>query len=183
MSEPHLDLERLNDSQLRRIIYSTWDFQQALSALTFLMEDCDYDRMHGVLELRRFRCYETAVIVSFARPFEASRGETTLGLKTIGLRLDPDELALKGKILSLRRKIFAHSDEDFMHFRSAVLTPFDDHPVAMPHLQFNESLYLQREDLRPLEGLLRKLVAKTSKAIFMLAQQAPDRLNVYRAPS
>ena len=60
MDEPHFDLERLTDSQLRRLVYSAWDFQQALSALTFLIEDCDYDRLHNVLELRRFRCYETS---------------------------------------------------------------------------------------------------------------------------
>ena len=108
---------------------------------------------------------------------------SSAGFDATRLRLHPDESTLKGKILSLRRKIFAHSDEDFMHFRSTVFIPFDDHPVAMPHLQFNESLYLEREDLRPLEDLLRKLLAKTSKAIFILAQKAPDRLNVYRAPS
>ncbi|MEA3085971.1 MAG: hypothetical protein QOC89_3668 [Paraburkholderia sp.] len=39
MLEP---LSNLTDGQLQRLIYSTWDFQQALSALTFLMEECDF---------------------------------------------------------------------------------------------------------------------------------------------
>jgi hypothetical protein len=104
-------------------------------------------------------------------------------LRAIGLRLEAVELALQAKILTLRRKIFAHSDEDFMHFRGTVITPFDDHPVVVPCFQFNESLHLEQSDLRPLEDFLRKLVAATSKALFMLAQTAPERLNIYKAPA
>lgn len=40
MLEP---LSNLTDGQLHHLIYSTWDFQQALSALTFLMEECDFE--------------------------------------------------------------------------------------------------------------------------------------------
>jgi hypothetical protein len=102
-------------------------------------------------------------------------------LRAIGLRLEVEELALQAKVLTLRRKIFAHSDEDFMHFRGTVITPFDDHPVVVPYFQFNESLHLEQSDLRPLEDFLRKLVAATSKALFVLAQTAPERLNIYKA--
>jgi hypothetical protein len=72
---------KLSDAQLQRIIYSLWDFQQALSAITFLLEECDFGAKYHFVELRKFRCYETNIIVSFTRPFETSRGHTSLGLK------------------------------------------------------------------------------------------------------
>jgi hypothetical protein len=172
----------LTDPQLHRLIYSNWDFQQALSALTFLMEDCDFQARYGRVELRRFRCYETSCIVSFARPFEMSRGQTTVGLKAIGVRLDDDESRLKDKIVSFRRKVVAHSDEDYMHFRGAVLRPFEDSPIGMPMLQYSETLHLAESDLRPLEKLLHRLIALVSKALFEIAQYAPERLSVYKAP-
>ena len=49
MLEP---LSNLTDGQLQRLIYSTWDFQQALSALTFLMEECDLEARYNRVELR-----------------------------------------------------------------------------------------------------------------------------------
>jgi hypothetical protein len=175
-------LSNLTDSQLHRLIYSNWDFQQALSALTFLMDECDFQASYDRVELRKFRCYEASLIISFARPFETSRGQTTLGLKAIGVRLDPQENALKLAMLSLRRKVIAHSDEEFMHFRGSTLQVFDDLSIKMPHIQYVESLHIQEEQCRPLEGLLRRLIRQISKAIFDLAQVAPDRLDLYRKP-
>jgi len=55
------------------IIYSAWDFQQALSALTFLLEECDFDEQYSRIQLRKFRCFETTTIVSFSRPFKVAR--------------------------------------------------------------------------------------------------------------
>ena len=175
-------LNELTDSQVWRLLYSNWDFQQALSALTFLMEDCDFQAKYSPLQLRKFRCYETSLVVSFARPFETSRGQTTIGLKAIGVRLNDQESALKEKILALRRKVVAHSDEEFMHFRGTILSPFDDSPIVVPLLQYNEMLHLEETDLRPLEELLRMLTTKITKALFDIAQVAPDRLNVYKSP-
>lgn len=183
MEPTSTNLSRLTDLQLRRLVYSNWDFQQALSALTFLMEECDFDQTYDRIQLRKFRCYETTVVVSFARPFEEGRGVTTLGLNAIGVRLDPEEIALKARILTLRRKVVAHSDDEYMHFRGTTFSPMDDHPMQMPFFQFDESLHLEKKDLRPLEDLLRKLGFDTYKALFAIAQQTPDRLNVYRAPS
>ena len=177
------DLSRLTDSQLRRLVYSNWDFQQALSALTFFMEECDFDKEYDRIQLRRFRCYETTVVVSFARPFEDGRGVTTLGLRGIGVRLDVDEMALKARILTLRRKVIAHSDEEHMHFRGSTFSPMDDHPMVVPFFQFDESLHLERADLRPLETLLRKLTSDIYKSLWEIAQETPERLNVYRAPN
>jgi hypothetical protein len=172
----------LSDAQLNRIIASQWDFQQALSALTFLLDECDFDATYSNVQLRKFRCYETTVVVSFARPFEPSRGKTVLGLKTIGLSLSVAEKELKARLMGLRRQVIAHSDEDAMHFRGEVISPFDDLPLALPLLRFQETLYLTQEELRPLEALLRKLMQAITSSLFTLAQYQPHRLDVYKSP-
>lgn len=175
-------LSHLTEGQLHRLIYSTWDFQQALSALTFLMEECDFEARYNPVELRKFRCYESSLVISFARPFEPSRGQTTLGLRAIGLQLTPQEIELKDAMLSLRRKVIAHSDEQLMHFRAST-HPLEDSPFSLPQLQFIESLYIKETQCRPLEELLRKLIAGICKALFALAQVEPERLNLYKQPN
>ena len=175
-------LPNLTDGQLHRLIYSTWDFQQALSALTFLMEECDFEARYSRVELRKFRCYEASLIISFARPFEPSRGQTTIGLRAIGLQFNSEETRLKEAMLSLRRKVIAHSDEQLMHFRASTLQPLEDSPIALPLVQFTELLHIEAAQLRPLEALLHKLIAGISEALFSLAQAEPERLNVYKRP-
>lgn len=170
------------ESQLNRLIYSNWDFQQSLSALTFLMQECDFHSKYSRIDLRKFRCYEASVVTSFARPFENSRGQTTLGLKAIGVRLNTQEKELKEQILNLRRKVIAHSDENFMHFRGEILRPFEDSPLCLPFFHYVESLYIEEAQCKPLEELLRKLIGGISKALFQLAQDYPDWLNRYKQP-
>lgn len=179
VSEP---LFNLTDSQLHRLIYSKWDFQQALSALTFLMEECDFQAQYTSVEFRKFRCYEANLVISFARPFEPSRGQTILGLRNIGVQLDPKEIALKEVMLNLHRKVIAHSDEALMHYRGSTHRPLKDSPIALTLFQYVESLYIEEAHCRPLEALLRKLRSSIDKALFDLAQVAPDRLNFYRHP-
>lgn len=173
----------LTDGQLHRLIYSNWDFQQALSALTFLLEECDFEARYSRVELRKFRCYEASLIISFARPFEPSRGQTTLGLRALGIQLNAEETKLKESMLSLRRKVIAHSDEQLMHFRVSTHQPLEDSPMSLPLLQYAESLYIEAAQCRPLEALLHKLMAGISKALFALAQVEPERLNLYKQPN
>jgi len=176
-------ISSLTHSQLHRLIYSVWDFQQALSALTFLLDECDFDAKYSRVELRRFRCYESSLIISFARPFEPSRRQTVVGLRAIGVHLDAEETKLKEAMLGLRRKVVAHSDEELMHYRASTLQPFDDAPIALPLLQYVESLYLEPAQCRSLEALLHKLINGISKALFSLAQSHPERLNIYKQPN
>jgi hypothetical protein len=180
---PKVDLAPpLTETQLGRLIYSKWDFQQALSALTFLMEDFDHERSYNNVQLRRFRCYETSVILSFSRPFEISRGRTSLGLKAIGVHLDEEELALKAKLLALRRQVIAHSDEEYMHYRGAMLKPFEDLEFALPFFQFDEALHLREHHFRPIEALLHKLMHAISAKLFAIARETPARVDVYKTP-
>ena len=90
------------------------------------MEDCDFQASYSPVQLRRFRCYETSVGVPVARPFETSRGQTTIGLRAIGVHLNEGESILKEKIMKPRHKVVAHSDEELIHFRGTLLRPFDD---------------------------------------------------------
>lgn len=173
----------LTDTQLIRLIQSCGDFQQALSALTFLLDECDYAAKYSVVELRKFQCYENSAIVAFARPFEVSRGRTALGLRAIGLQLNADEEQLKNEVIDLRRKVVAHSDEERMHFKISTIQPFEDSPASLPALLFQESLRLESRETEELVALLRKLISALSETIFAIAQIQPERLNVYKAPS
>ncbi len=172
---------KLSERQLTRAIYSTWDIQQALSALTFLLEGCDFDAKYNNVDLRRFRCYETTLIISLARPFESTRNGTTLGLKALGIKLNTDENKLIDKVLHLRRKIIAHSDEEQMHFRSSTFSVLDGE-FNIPHLQFNEGLHFEEPELRQLEQLLLKLKHDMATFLFQLAQKNPGILEAYKEP-
>lgn len=173
---------KLTDAQLDRAIYSNWDFQQALSALTFLLEECNFECRYSRIQLRRFRCFETTVIVAFSRPFAPSRGRHTLGLRALGVTLTDDELQLKSRVLSLRAKIIAHSDEELMHFKGVTIH-FEDSSVAMPVILYQETLYLEQAELVALEALLKKLIHGIATKVFHIAQSQPERLNVYKSPS
>lgn len=172
----------ITEAQLERAIYSVWDFQQALSALTFLLQDCDFDNKYGKVELRRFRCYESTLIISMARPFETTRKGTTIGLRALGITLSQDQKALVDKVLELRRKIVAHSTEEEMHFRVTTF-PIKDMGVNFPHFQFNEGLHLGEKELRELEYFLRFLTNQMGKFFYKVAQEQPDMLARYKEPS
>ncbi|MDO9013235.1 MAG: hypothetical protein Q7U84_00430 [Polynucleobacter sp.] len=180
---PPANFPELTDAQLLRLVYSQWDFQQALSALIFLLEECDFEERYSAIQLRRFRCYESSIIISFARPFEVSRGKTALGLKAIGIELSPSERQLRDRVMDLRRKVVAHSDEGAMHFKGVILQPFDDVGIKVPLFKFQETLHLAQDDVRPLETLLRKLTHAIAAILFQLAQVSPERLEVYKAPA
>lgn len=173
---------KITEQQLVRAIYSIWDFQQALSALTFLLKDCDFDRTYDKVSLRRFRCYESTLIISMARPFETTRRGTTIGLRALGISLSDKEKTLVSKVLELRRRIVAHSDEEEMHFRTTTF-PVLDGELNFPHFQFNEGLHLKEHELRGLEVFLRSLTQKLAEFFFEVAQKQPGLLEKYREPA
>ncbi|MDL2200949.1 hypothetical protein QQF45_18070 [Halopseudomonas aestusnigri] len=172
----------ITEAQFERAIYSFWDFQQALSALTFLLEDCDFDAKYSKVELRRFRCYESTLIISMARPFETTRKGTTIGLRALGITLSRDQKALVDKVLELRRKIVAHSAEEKMHFRVSTFS-INDMGVNFPHFQFNEGLHFDEKELRELECFLRVVRSQMGTFFYKVAQEQPDMLARYKEPS
>lgn len=172
---------RITEQQLIRAIYSLWDFQQALSALTFLLEDCDFNEKYNMVSLRRFRCYESNLIISLARPFESTRGGTTIGLRALGITLSHSEKMLVERMLDLRRKIVAHSAEEEMIFRASTF-PVLEGEINIPQFQFHERLHLEELELRELEVFLRRLQHEMSKFFFQMAQNQPELLERYRNP-
>ena len=166
-----------------RIIYSGWDFQQALSALTFLIEECEYEKKYSRVDLRRFRCFETTIIVSFARPFKTGRGRKKLDLSAIGFEFTSEESELKDKLIRLRDKVVSHSDEEEMIYRTNSFKPFDDHDVRMPVEQFQEKLYLEEVEIYKIEKLLHRLIHTIAKYKFKIVQSNPDEFNINKAPA
>jgi hypothetical protein len=172
----------INEAQLERAIYSVWDFQQALSALTFLLQDCDFDVKYRKVEFRRFRCYESTLIISMARLFEKTRKGTTIGFRALGITLSEDQKALIEKVLELRRKIVAHSAVEEMHFRVTTF-PIKDMGISFPHFQFNEGLHLGEQELRELEYFLRFLINQMGEFFYKFSQEQPEMFTRYKEPS
>lgn len=174
---------RLSDAQLTRAIYSLWDFQQGLSAMTFLREECDYSAKYTAVDLRRFRCFETSAIISLARPFEAGRGQAAIALKALGIALSAEDRELVKRVTLLRHKVVAHSDEEAMHYEGMTIEPFEERSIRLPHFRFRETLYLTEADAQSLELLLRKLLDGVARAVFQIAQVSPERVNVRKTPT
>jgi len=86
---------------------------------------------------------------------------------------------LKDKILGVRRKIVAHSDIDFMHFKSSVL---DIEGFPFPYLQYDETLLFNPEELRLIERLLRELKFYISTFVIDLSKNNPGVLEFYKQP-
>lgn len=156
-----------------RVVYSSWDFQQALSALTFLMEEREHALQCSPIEWRRLRCFETTAIVSFSRPFKVGRGRKPLDLKEVGFQISKDEEKLKDKIIFLRDKVVSHSDEEDMEYLSASVKPFDDLDIRIPVERFSEALYLTETECQEFEIFLRRLLKAIAIYKFHFAQSNP----------
>jgi len=99
-----------NYGLFQRLLLSLRDFSHALSATTFIREDVDFEREYDLAELRRFQCYETALVVSYCRPFSESVGIPSLSYGKLGIKLSPFVKSLHEMLVSKRNRIFAHSD-------------------------------------------------------------------------
>lgn len=161
-------------SMSRRIIYSGWDFQQALSALTFLLEECNFDEKYNKIQWRKFRCYETNLVVSFARPFKMGRGREILNLKEVDFEFTELENKLKEKIIHLRDKVVSHSDEEAMVFKVSSFKPFEDKEVRMPVEEFSETLHFSEEEYIEIEKLLHRITRAIAEYKFDYVQNNPD---------
>jgi hypothetical protein len=106
--------DKLHGQRLR-LMMSGLDFRHALSAATFLAEECKWESRCSYADLRKFKCYETTLVVAYGRPFAHSRShEPPFRWNLLGpaFTLQPDEAALHAKMLEFRNKLYAHSDGD-----------------------------------------------------------------------
>lgn len=162
----------LNDEKLfKRLILSLRDLNHASSALTFVAEDVDFDAKYGLAELRRFMCYETTAIISYARPFSQSYSDIpSLAYGKLGIKLSPFTRALHDKLIAKRNAIFAHTDPDEV---------LHSHPHAMTHTRPDGSRFSTLMPPRFIEGTMlesdefeqmRLLVSSLTVAVYSMAQ-------------
>lgn len=116
MSKPKLTPEQHLKGQHHRLMMSSLDFRHALSAATFLMEDVDWEIGRCTQkDRRRFKCYETSMVVSYARPFSTARGMAApFSWKQLGqgFAMSGEENNLHGMLIDARNRTYAHSDGD-----------------------------------------------------------------------
>ncbi len=148
--------------QRLRLMMSALDFRHALSAATFLLEECDWSRRYAIEDLRRLRCYETTLVVAYGRPFAQARGHTApFSWKLIrpGFQLGPDEAALHEKLLACRNKLHAHSDGDFTLIVPEIWR--SEMPDGRNHdflaMLGGESLVFSESEVRAIHPFLRKV--------------------------
>src|ERR1700716_2489277 len=88
------EIVRRAQARRMRLLYSLNDLQQALSACEFLYE-CDESKTYSKVELRRFRCFETTLVIAYTRPFSQSRGTVpSLTFKMAGLKFSKKRTSL-----------------------------------------------------------------------------------------
>jgi len=77
--------------------------------------ECEPDEKYTRVELRRFRCYETALVTAYMRAFSQSKGKVPpLSFKMADLKLIGDQMKLHRRLVDLRNKVVAHSDREMM---------------------------------------------------------------------
>jgi len=165
------------DARRRRLLYSLNDLQQALSACAFLYE-CDEDASYSKVELRRFRCFETTLVVAYTRPFTQSRGGTMpLTMKMVGLKLSDEKRALHARLVEMRNTIMAHSDEEMMRMTTQ---PFDvsaadgEPPMYLIQTVFDEGITLMGKLLVETNELLHEVYQATVHTLFKELQAKPE---------
>jgi hypothetical protein len=169
------------EARRRRLLYSLNDLQQALSACDFLYE-CEETNTYSKIELRRFRCYETTLVVAYTRPFSQSRGAAAaLTLKMIGLKLSKDRQALHDRLMDMRNKIMAHSDSEMMRMTTQ---PFDvsmqdgEPPVYLIQIVFDEGITLHGTLLIETNELLHEVYQAIYGTLHKDLQTNPELFNL-----
>jgi hypothetical protein len=168
--------ERREELRRVRMIYSIRDFQLALSAADFLSE-CDMKAKYNKVELRRYKCFETTMIIAYARPFSDSKGDIPkFSFKMIGLKLTPEERSLHQRLRSLRNKAIAHSDGEMMRFAAKPheIDLGDGRTVVPVETIFDEGLaFVDFLECAKVMNLFKKIIHQLIKNIFSESNEKP----------
>lgn len=171
---PNIAMRRL------RMLYSFRDLQLALSAADFLTE-CDEDDRINRIELRRFKSYETTMVIAYARPFSQSKGKVPpLTLKMTGVQLDEKEQALHDLLIEKRNKAVAHSDSDFMRIVVKLHHLDIREGETMPFFEtvFDEGIDFLGWDLLKVIDLIRKIIAALHNTLIEDARKNPEAFDL-----
>ena len=86
------------------------------------------------------------------------------------------------RVLGLRNKIVAHSDEDLMHFRVDLIEVEHREKQWFPHLQGYEPFLMSEEEHWKFDELIRGLIQAIATRVFEIAQESPERVEKYKRP-
>lgn len=152
---------------LTRMLISNQDFSQAFSAATFLLEEVNEEKKYELADLRKFRCYETSLIISYARPFSQSRGQVKkLRFEDIETSLSKNEIRIHEKIIWLRNKLYGHSDAEFVDFQSLMIDVSLDSDLDQKNILlslFQESMRLSLSEISEIRDLIVKLIQNITR--------------------
>jgi hypothetical protein len=139
---------------------SIQDFQIAGSAATFLLEDVDETAGYPLAELRRFRCYETTMVIAYARPFSMARGAVMPLKKTEVLKRKDEFNALHEKLIAHRNTLYGHSDAEFVEMRVWSIAPFEEErpDIIMTLPRFDEGMRFTYAEVERIHEKLRLFV-------------------------
>jgi hypothetical protein len=175
--------ERREELRRVRMIYSIRDFQLALSSADFLSE-CDMRAKYNKVELRRYKCFETTMIIAYARPFSESKGDIPrFSFKMIDLKLSLEERRLHERLLRLRNKAIAHSDAEMMRFaaRPHEIDLGDARTVVLVETIFDEGLaFVSLLECTKVIDLFRKIIFQLVKTIFNESNENPTLYEMKR---
>ena len=171
-------------NKLKRLLISVRDFQEALSAATFLLEEVDQSAKYSLAEIRRFRCYETAMVIAYARPFSMAKGEVgPLKPKDTGLSMTAAEKSLHRKLITHRNTVYGHSDAEFVEMRVMVLhLPLDHNPAGFDWVmpRFEERMRFSLTEIGAIHDMLHKLVHALAHQCQKLGAAFKDRFTTYK---
>jgi hypothetical protein len=147
-------------NKLMRLMLSIHDFEQARSGATFLLEEVDESAKYALPEMRRFRCFETAMVVAYARPFSMAKGDVgPLTWKDTKLSPTPEEKGLHQKLIKHRNTLYGHSDAEFVKMKVWFMhqTP-DGKDVGMVFPQFDEHMRFSLAEIAAVHEITLKLI-------------------------
>lgn len=164
-------------NKLNRVLLSVRDFQQALSAATFLYEELD--DAHGLVAMRRLRCFETNMVVAYARPFSMAHGPVSrLKLTDLAVELDEEHTALHLRLIEQRNRLYAHSDAEIVPMSVGVINAVlgdgrPDFQFVMP--KFDETTSFTSLEVLRVQGLCHEVHNAALTAAQELGSNFRDR--------
>jgi hypothetical protein len=174
------EVVRRAQAQRMRLLYSLNDLQQALSACEFLYE-CDESKTYSKVELRRFRCFETTLVIAYTRPFSQSRGIVpNLTFKMAGLKLSKERISLHERLMDMRNQIMAHSDSEMMRMTTQTFSvPLrEGEPYHMIQMVFDEGVTLLGRLLIEMNELLNEVYHAVYRTLNEDLQANPELFNL-----
>ncbi|MEQ7870370.1 hypothetical protein V6R97_06925 [Chromohalobacter salexigens] len=162
-----------------KLLCASWDLQNSLSALEFLLEECDYELAYTRVQVRKFKAFEDKAIISFFKAYLDSPGNVVN--KCAGVKLTVTEKQLCKRVRVLRNKIVAHTDEDFTHFRVDSIEVGDE--TYFPIQNFEEKLFFGFREVLGFQDLIKKIMRYVCKFLFEEIQRNPTIRNHYKKPN